>query len=233
MTETLVNYGDGPQTIYEEIKRRIVTGKLKGGSELKILPLANELGVSIVPVREAIRMLAAEDLIVLRRRRSPVVADICGRDLVEINRIRGALEPLVLKDAAPLHSSQSLEVCEELLERDRACSDLWEMVGLNEQFHLALLAPSGFGRAKSIISEQYVGLARLSHYMVVNHPELVDRHHGEHGAILASVKAADASRAARLLRDHIERATERVNNLFSDIDSEAAAGMEEMSQSHT
>ena len=66
MADTLVKYGDGPQAIYEEIKQRIITGELKGGSELKIMPLANDLGVSIVPVREAIRILAAEDLIILR-----------------------------------------------------------------------------------------------------------------------------------------------------------------------
>ena len=230
MAETLVRYGDGPQAIYEEIKQRIITGELKGGSELKIMPLANDLGVSIVPVREAIRILAAEDLIVLRTRRSPIVADICGDDLVEINRIRCALEPMVLKDAVPRHTSESLEACGMLIRSDRGCSDLWEKVELNERIHLALLAPSAFGRAKSIISEQYVGLARLAHFMVVNHPDLVEPHHGEHEAIFAAVKAADGPRAGRLMSAHIERATERAHELLSVTDADrgepvAAAGM--------
>ena len=215
MAETPVKYGDGPRAIYEEIKQRIIAGKLKGGSELKIMPLANELGVSIVPVREAFRILAAEDLIILRARRSPIVADICGHDLVEINSIRRGLEPMVLRDAVPHHTSESLAACESLLERDRACSDLWEKVELNEQIHLALLAPSAYGRAKSIISEQYVGLARLTHYMVVNDPDLVDPHHQEHEEILAAVKAVDAALAVSLMSEHIERATERANELLS------------------
>ncbi len=220
MAETLVKYGDGPQAIYEEIKQRIIAGELKGGSELKIMPLANELGVSIVPVREAIRILAAEDLIILRTRRSPIVADICGRDLVEINSIRGVLEPMVLRDAVPHHTPESLAACESLLENDRECSDLWGKVELNEQIHLALLSPSAYGRAKSIISEQYVGLARLTHYMVVNHPDLVDPHHQEHEAILAAVRAMDAELAVRLMSEHIERATERANELLSGTDAD-------------
>ncbi len=212
MAETLVKYGDGPRAIYEEIKQRIIAGELKGGSELKIMPLADELGVSIVPVREAFRILAAEDLIILRARRSPIVADICDSDLVEINSIRGALEPMVLRDAVPHHTPDSLAACESLLERDRRCSDLWEKVELNEQIHLALLAPSTYGRAKSIISEQYVGLARLAHYMVVNDPDLVDPHHREHEAILAAIKAMDTNLAVRLMGEHIDRATERAKN---------------------
>ena len=74
MSAPLLNYGDGPQAIYEELKQRIISGQLAAGSELKIMPLAGELGVSIVPVREAIRILAAENLVTLRPRRSPVIA---------------------------------------------------------------------------------------------------------------------------------------------------------------
>ena len=152
MGETLLNYGDGPRAIYEDLKQRIIAGELEGGSELKIMPLADELGVSIVPVREAIRILAAEDLIIIRPRRSPVVAKVDRRDLLEINRIRGALEPVVLEDAVSRHSPATLSSCESLLVQDRSCTDLWEKVDLNRRFHLELLAPSSLKRTRSIIS---------------------------------------------------------------------------------
>ncbi|MCY3875386.1 MAG: GntR family transcriptional regulator [Rhodobacteraceae bacterium] len=214
MEGTLLNYGDGPRAIYEELKQRIIAGELEGGSELKIMPLASELGVSIVPVREAIRILAAEDLIVLRPRRSPVVAKVEQRDLIEINRIRGALEPVVLEDAVPRHTPDTLAGCESLLEQDRACGDLWEKVELNRRFHLALLAPSPFDRTISIISDQYVGLARLTHFRVMNEPGLIDQHHAEHEAILTAVTQADVTLAATLLREHIDRATGRARDLL-------------------
>ena len=214
MEGTLLNYGDGPRAIYEELKQRIIAGELEGGSELKIMPLASELGVSIVPVREAIRILAAEDLIVLRPRRSPVVAKVEQRDLIEIHRIRGALEPGVLEDAVPRHTPDTLAGCESLLEQDRACGDLWEKVELNRRFHLALLAPSPFDRTISIISDQYVGLARLTHFRVMNEPGLIDQHHAEHEAILTAVTQADVTLAATLLREHIDRATGRARDLL-------------------
>ena len=216
MGETFVNYGDGPRAIYEELKQRIIAGELEGGSELKIMPLADELGVSIVPVREAIRILAAEDLIILRPRRSPIVAKIDRRDLLEINRIREVLEPVVLEDAVPRHTRETLAECESLLEQDHRCNDLWEKVELNRRFHLELLAPSSFKRTQSIISDQYVGLARLTHFLVMNEPGLIEPHHREHEAILAAVTRADISFAVSLLSEHIRQATERARHLLNE-----------------
>ncbi len=216
MGETLLNYGDGPRAIYEELKQRIIAGELEGGSELKIMPLADELGVSIVPVREAIRILAAEDLIILRPRRSPIVAKVDRRDLLEINRIRGALEPVVLENAVSRHSPETLAGCASLLEQDRNCDDLWEKVELNRRFHLELLAPSSFRRIRSVISDQYVGLARLTHFLVMKEPGLIDPHHGEHEAILDAVGRAAVPLAVRLLSEHIARATERARHLLDD-----------------
>jgi len=216
MDAPLLNYGDGPRAIYEELKQRIINGSLAAGSELKIMPLAVELGVSIVPVREAIRILAAENLVTLRPRRSPVIAKLDRRELVEINRIRGALEPLVLEDAVSRHTPESLRSCEELLEKDRNCADLWENVELNKQFHLALLSPSTHKRTIAIISDQYVGISRLTHYLVMNHPALVDPHHEEHRAIFDAVRDQDRTLAVALMREHIDRATERTSGLLRE-----------------
>lgn len=209
MGESLLSYGDGPQAIYEELKQRIIAGELKAGSELKIMPLASELGMSIVPVREAIRILAAEDLVVLRPRRSPIVAKIDQRDLVEINSIRAALEPIVLEDAVSSHTPETLAACESLLQQDRMCSDLWEKVELNKRFHLALLEPSHLGRTISIISDQYVGLARLTHYLVMNEPSLLNPHHDEHQVILEAVRKGDALLSRKLMCEHLEQANIR------------------------
>lgn len=214
LQDTFLNYGDGPRAIYEALKERIISGELPAGSELKIMPLASELGVSIVPVREAIRILAAEDLIELRPRRSPVIAKLDQRDLVEINRIRRALEPLVLDDAVARHTSQTLNQCKALLDEDRACADLWQKVELNKAFHLALLAPSVMRRTISIIADQYVGMTRITHVMVMKHPEMIDAHDAEHEAVFEAVRTGQTAGAVSLLEKHIDRATERVRALL-------------------
>lgn len=206
---TLVNYGDGPRAIYEVLKSRIVEGDIVAGSELKIGPLASYLGVSIVPLREAVRMLAAEDLVELRPRRSPLVSHIREADLIEINNIRRALEPMVLGDAVPRHDAASLARCQALVEDDRTCPEIWQRVEINVRFHLMLLVPSAMARAKSIIENQYVGMSRIFHFLVMNHPDLVDLHEREHAAILAAVEQGDADGAAALMEAHIDQATER------------------------
>ncbi len=218
MEQALLTYGDGPRAIYELLKKQIVSGQLEAGTELKIMPLAAEMGVSTVPVREAVRILAAEGLVVLRPRRSPVIAKLDQRDLVEINRIRGMLEPFVLEDAIAGHTDATLADCEAILEQDLNCEDLWEKAELNKQFHMTLLAPSSFKRTLAIIGDQYVGMARIIHYRLVHYlahdPELVGRHHGEHEAIFRAVGAGDNALAVDLMTRHIERATKRAQDLF-------------------
>lgn len=222
--KTLLNYGDGPSAIYEELKGRIISGNLKAGDELRIMPLAKDLDVSIVPLREAIRMLAADDLIELRPRRSPIIARLDRLQLIEMNQIRRALEPLVLADAVDKHSDATIAECEVLLEKDRASSDLWEKVELNKQFHMALLAPSHWKRSIAIISGQYDGIARATQYLVVDHGGMVGQYHDEHDAILKAVRAGAVEQSVELMCRHIDQSTERARKELDHLDpSENAA----------
>lgn len=220
MDLTLVNYGDGPRAIYELLKGRILSGELRAGTELKIMPLAEELGVSIAPVRESIRILAAEDLIELRPRRSPIIAKVDENGLFEINIIRASLETVVLRDAVPRHKKKSIEVCEAILREDDKCTDLWEKSDLNMRFHMALLAPSPLHRVTEIIKNQYVGMARIMHYRLVNYlhqnPKLAWAHAAEHQALMAAVREGDVEKSVDLLHQHIACATERAKKLFSE-----------------
>ncbi len=220
MDQKLINYGDGPRAIYEILKLRILSGQLEAESELKIMPLADELGVSIAPVREAVRMLAGEDLIELRPRRSPIIARIDQNDLYEINMIRQALECEVLKDAVPRHTSETLEQCEAILAEDADCTDLWAKAELNKKFHLALLEPSPLRRTIQIISYQYTGMARIIHYRLVNYlsenPELAFAHAKEHRALLDAVHDGNVDLTVSRMIDHIGQATKRAKHIFKD-----------------
>lgn len=216
--QKLINYGDGPRAIYEVLKLRILAGELEAESELKIMPLADELGVSLAPVREAVRILAAEDLIELRPRRSPIIARVNQNDLYEINMIRLALESEVLKDAVQQHTNETLDICEEILVQDASCTDLWAKAELNKKFHLALLEPSDMRRTIQIISNQYTGMARIIHYRLVNYlsenPELAWAHAEEHRALLDAVQENNIEQAVSLLSNHIGCATKRAKHLF-------------------
>ena len=207
--KNIINYGDGPRAIYEILKQQIISGELEAGKELRILPMAKVMDISIVPLREAIRMLAAEKLVEMRPRRSPIIARLDVRDLIEMNQIRGALEPLVLADAIDRHTSQTLAECEAIVNRTKDIDDPWEMVELNKAFHLALLGPSRLKRSLDIIADQYDGIARLTQYRVVAHGDLLGKLHDEHLAIFINVQNQERERAVALMTDHIVSATAR------------------------
>ena len=213
--KNIVNYGDGPKAIYEMLKQQIIAGDLKAGEELKIMPLAKEMDISIVPLREAIRMLAAESLVELRPRRSPIIARMNERELIEMNQIRGALEPIVLADAVPRHTQDSIAICQELMEQDERSTDLWEKVELNRQFHLAVLEPSRMKRSIAIIADQYDGIARITQFRVVDHGGMIGKHNFEHESILDAVRLANVEKAVVLMTRHIDHATVRAKHELS------------------
>ncbi|SLN73320.1 HTH-type transcriptional repressor CsiR [Falsiruegeria litorea R37] len=221
----MLNYGDGPKAIYEILKRQIIAGELEPGNELKIMPLAKEMDISIVPLREAIRMLAAEKLVELRPRRSPIIARLDVRDLVEMNQIRGALEPIILADAIPRHTDETLKECEKVLKRTTKVKDPWEMVELNKDFHLAILGPTRLKRSLEIVSDQYDGIARLTQFRVITHEEQLGKLHDEHAGIFEAAKRGDVDAAVSEMTHHIDQATTRAaNELNSEDQSDDTSG---------
>ena len=205
-----LRYGDGPQAVYDNLRARIITGEIAAGEELKILSVAAEHGISTVTVREAVRMLAADKLIELRPRRSPIVVLPDLAEILEINEIRMALEPIALRAAMPNHSDESLAKCREIIEADKNETEHWGRVELNRSFHLALLEPSGKPRLLRTIDEQYEGIARLAQYLVIDKTLPRKLPHVEHSEICEAVQNRDARRAVKLLKAHIQASTERV-----------------------
>ena len=206
----VLQYGDGPRVIYEQLKDEILTGALAPGDQVKIQSVADKLGVSIVPVREALRMLASDGFIDIRPRRSPVVSRIELADILEINLIRQALEPLALAAAIDAHTGESLEKCRELIARDEVTEDRWQKVALNREFHLALVEPSGQARVLRLIEDQYDGISRFAQFLVVGSSVFQGTPHDEHTQILKAVERRDTDAAVDLMKYHLAASTGRV-----------------------
>ncbi|MDE0114768.1 MAG: GntR family transcriptional regulator [Albidovulum sp.] len=218
----LLQYGDGPQAICGNLRMRILAGEFSTGSELKIQSLAKEFGVSIMPVREALRMLATEGLVELRPRRSPLVAMPDIAEILEINEIRQALEPIALATAIGRHTRKSLSACRRIVEADRACTDRWKKVELNRKFHKQLLAPCRKARLLQAIEGQYSAMSLLAQYLVVRDNFVAGMPHFEHESILGAVEQLDSERALSLLRDHISQSSERLEKSLENRETGAA-----------
>ncbi len=206
---SLIQFGDGPRAISDHLRLRIIMGQFEAGREVKIQQLAKDYGVSIMPVREALRTLAAEGFIEIRPRRSPIVARIDFEEFLEINEIRRALEPLVLADAVGRHTKASLEQCRRVIEEDRYSADQWKKVELNRRFHLAILEPSAKGRLKRLVAAQYGAIALCTHLLVVQSTAVIGERHAEHTRILQAIEEGDAPLALERLEEHLQLSSAR------------------------
>ena len=208
----VIGYGGVPNEIYRNLRERILRGQLPSGTRIRIGAVAEEFGVSIIPVREALRMLAADHLIDILPRRSPVVSGISAHEVLEIGAIRLALEPLALAGAIPALDAGTLRRSRRILEDYERCSDPWDQVELNRRFHLTLYTPCGRKRLMKIISDQYDGMTRCAQVLVIRSSKAVDKSVMEHEAILAACEAGDVERATAVLHSHLQASVDRLHD---------------------
>ena len=110
----LDNYKPLRDVVFENLRSAILEGKLKSGQRLMEVQLAEQLGVSRTPVREAIRKLELEGLVVMLPRKGAYVANISVKDLMDVLEIRASLEGLGASLAAERRNDEDIKNLEEL-----------------------------------------------------------------------------------------------------------------------
>ena len=205
-----INYGNVPTEIYRHLRERILRGKLHGGDQIKIGAVAENFGVSAIPVREAMRMLAADHLIDILPRRSPVVSGLSKEEVLEIAEIRLALEPIAFVAAIPNHTDETISRCNAVLDRYQRIKNPWKQVDFNRDFHLMLYQPCRKERLMKIIAAQYDGLTRFAQYIVIHSSSGIDKSLAEHKSMLRACKALDIGKAEHMLRLHLEASIARL-----------------------
>ncbi len=193
-----------PGMVADVLRDAIMHGELKGGQALRQDELAARFGLSRIPVREALRQLEGEGLVVVHPHRGAVVSVLSGEELQELCEIRIALETAALRRALTRMDDETLRRAEEILaETDRAASvlDIWSKN--NWRFHATLYRPAQRPRLLDMIKtlhdtiDRYLRLhVSLLHYK--------DRGQSEHWNLLAACRRRDADLAVTLLEQHVE-----------------------------
>lgn len=188
------------ERVVQEMLRRMLWGELQPGTWLRQDELAAQLGVSKIPVREALQRLAAQGLLRVEPQRGVVVPRLAWDDAHEIFELRLAMEPRLLRRAVPKLSKVDLAKAEEALE-----STELPLSASNWQFHRALYEPSGWQRGLALVEILHAAVAP---YVVLYTADLggdgtSSRQHGE---ILMHCRYADADAACEVLVRHLEQA---------------------------
>jgi DNA-binding GntR family transcriptional regulator len=194
------------EVVTERIRGRILNGTLKPGERLVEDRLSAELGVSRVPVREALRGLSAEGLVTLLPRRGATVVEVTPESVAELVEVRALLEGLNARLAAQRHDPEIVAQLKETLARGNEAAKTGtaeELARLNAEFHERLAEAS----RNAVLSDVMRGLReRTSIAFAINGRTRAREDWEEHAGVLAAVIAGDAELAALLANRHVQNA---------------------------
>lgn len=192
------------QFVLDELRRAITSGELKPGAPIRQDALAEQLDVSRVPLREALKILEGEGLVVHHAHRGYFVTELSLADLSEIYRIRELLEAEAVHAAVSRMSPDLLAQLKEAhreVERTGAAGDVAAMAAANRRFHFLLIEASGMPRLIRLIGTLWdaTDAYRSLYYVEAPNRERVVH---EHQAVLDALRDGDAEAAVRWLDKH-------------------------------
>jgi DNA-binding GntR family transcriptional regulator len=190
--------------VCDDLRRMIQEGSLAAGSRLVEEPLAASLGVSRNPVREAIRVLAAEGYVEILPRRGAVVASLTSEDVSQLFDVRAPLEGLAGRLAARNRTVAHLRAIDQILRSAQVAVDSGDRLSvaeLNTAFHGAVLTAA----ANQYLTDLMVPLRGQLHRVFVESFEGGRAHQSlsEHRQLAAAVADQDVDRAEQLGHDHV------------------------------
>lgn len=191
------------QEAYQYLRDRILTGELAGNARLNPAEIAELLGISRMPVREALRQLDAEGLVIMRPNRAAHVRRLTAADVEDLFEIRTALEVLAVRPAVLSLSSESLAELVATMERmDRARADPVEWLRRHDDFHDAISALGNRRRLRQELVRVRLAIRPyLLMYMKVF--ETVEMPGLEHSSLIDAFAARDVARAEKAMRVHV------------------------------
>jgi len=195
------------EQVTNELRRSILNGALAPGQSLSLRTLAEMLNVSLIPVRDALRALESEGLIVNPPGRSARVADLDLDELHAVYRIRRLLEPEMARGACPLLSEEELDelyaLATSLGAPDRNMDDIYDD---HRALHMALLRPAATAWDERILTtlwraaERYV---RIGFGLLDPDPEEHARRREAHQELVDAFRRHDPDQAASALDQHL------------------------------
>lgn len=215
---TLDNYKPLREIVFETLREAIINATLKPGERLMEIQLAEEMGVSRTPVREAIRKLELEGFVVMVPRKGAYVAGISMKDIADVFEIRAAMEGLAAGLAAERITEEELEQLERILVKVGECvnnNDLEQLIEVDTEFHDTLFKASRNERLVQIVSNLREQIQRFR-TASLSTPGRMQFALQEHKNIVEAVSDRNVELAQTLAREHIENAENSMLDVLNE-----------------
>lgn len=195
------------EMVYEELKMQILTGSIVPGTRMMEVELAQEMGVSRTPIREAIRKLEKEGLVTIEPRRGAYASQISTEDMVEILEVRQNMEGLAAYFAASRMTPDQMKELKEvsdLYNKAVSESNMESMIKHDTRFH-RIIVESCNNKILVQMIEQLQELVLRFRYIYYDNFRRAENMPEEHAIILNAIERNDADAAREAADVHIDR----------------------------
>lgn len=198
--------------VFHTLRRAILKGELKPGERLMEIQLASQLGVSRTPVREAIRKLELEGLVLMIPRKGAEVAEITEKNLRDVLEVRCALEELAVQLACDRMDAEGLEKLREAADKfveAQVNTDITKVAQADVDFHDVIYMATQNDKLIQMLNNLREQMYRYRiEYLKQreSYPRLI----GEHQEIIAAIEKRDKSLATKITSQHIDNQVQAV-----------------------
>lgn len=191
--------------VFHTLRNAILKGELQPGERLMEIQLAQKLGVSRTPVREALRKLELEGLVLMMPRKGAVVADITIQDLEDVLEVRTALEELAVQKACDTITEEQLKELKRAANEFKRCAESENILACAEadvQFHEVIYGAANNKRLQQMLTNLREQMYRYRMEYLKDkrmYSTLIE----EHDMIRKAIKRRDRVKAGMMMRTHI------------------------------
>lgn len=199
----LQNHRPLREIVYEELKREILVGEISPGTRMMEIELADEMGVSRTPVREAIRKLEKEGLVTIEPRKGAYASDVSIKDMVDVLEVREDLEAMA---AQKVNKDEKQALIEATMEYKEAVESerTEDIIRCDEKFHQLIVNYSGNKTLIQLFS-QVQELALRFRYLYYDDFSRYERMPMEHREIEEAILSGDYEKARVAAGEHVKK----------------------------
>lgn len=203
----LQNHRPLREIVYEELKRQILVGEIAPGTRMMEVEMAEDMGVSRTPIREAIRKLEKEGLVTIEPRRGAYASEISVKDMVDVLEVRQDLEGMAAALAAEKVTEEEkqafIKVNSEYEEAIRS-GNTDEIIRCDELFHQLIVSYSGNKTLNQLLS-QVQELALRFRYIYYDDFSRYEKMPKEHEEIEEAILSGDSQKARIVAEEHVTK----------------------------
>ena len=201
-----------PRALYEEVaellRQRIFSRELQPGAWIDELAISGEYGISRTPLREALKVLAAEGLITMKMRRGAYVTEVDEKDLSDVYHLLSLLESDATGVVAVKATDAELKELQGLhLDLEKSAGNRTRFFEINERFHMRLLAIAD-NRWQGQMVADLRKVMKLNRHSSLLKAGRIEESLAEHRAIMQALSARDADAALQRMREHFANGLE-------------------------